>query len=140
MIKMKLIRKIKGEDLISEYKEKYGELKELKKLFEKDNTNVKLELDIDEWEYFKNNPDEILEQTRVIYTPKGFSATDMEILDIIKNEPPKSINELANLINLDVSNVLKKLNTLKKEGIIELSGNINNTIPVFNYDTIEIKI
>ena len=142
MIKINLIRTIKGKDLIKEYEQKYGSLNKLKKEYEKDNENVELELDMDEWEYFKDRQEEELKQRKLIYMPKGFSWADLGILDTIKNDKPDSLTELAKLIDKDLSTVQKKITALKKEGLIELSdGDINNIkIPRFNYDKIEIAI
>ena len=72
MIKIKLMRKIKGKYLIKEYEQKYGSLKKAKEQFEK-NPDMLLELDLEEWEYFQDHPEEELEQEHLIYAPQGFS-------------------------------------------------------------------
>ncbi|KZX17699.1 hypothetical protein MBFIL_00140 [Methanobrevibacter filiformis] len=77
MIKIKLIRNIKRKDLITEYEIKYKNMKELRKLSEKTPEDINLDLDLDEWEYSLTHPEEILEQTRIIYNPK-FSSNDLE--------------------------------------------------------------
>jgi predicted transcriptional regulator len=142
MIKIELMREIKRKDLIIEYGQKYGSMQKLQKMIEKDPYNVILEVDLDEWEYSKTHGEEILKQTRIIYTTQGLPAGDLEILDKIKNEAPESITELANMMNKDVSHIQRKVNRLKKEGFVELAeGNINNVkTPYFNYDKIEIAI
>ncbi|WP_211261679.1 hypothetical protein [Methanobrevibacter filiformis] len=52
-------------------------MKELRKLSEKTPEDINLDLDLDEWEYSLTHPEEILEQTRIIYNPK-FSSNDLE--------------------------------------------------------------
>ncbi|MCL2688073.1 MAG: winged helix-turn-helix transcriptional regulator, partial [Methanobrevibacter sp.] len=141
IIKIKLIREIKGKDLIKEYERKYRTLENLKKIFE-ETEDMKLELDYDEWKYFKKHPEEILEQTHMIYDYKGLSATDLELLDNIKNNKPKSLTDLAKTVNKDVSNIQRNIVKLKENGFIEIKeGNVNNVkIPFFNYDKIEIAM
>jgi len=141
MIKITLIREIKGKDLIKEYQEKYGSLEKLKKEYEKIDDMI-MELDIEDWEYFKDKPNEIMKQKKILYNFEGFTAPDLNIINLIKNEKPESITELARMMDKDSGNVAKQVNKLKEEGLIEIKeGNINNKkTPVFNYDKIEITI
>ena len=141
MIKITLIREIIGKDLIKEYEKKYKTLENLKKIVE-ETGNMKLELDYDEWIYFKDHPDETLKQTHIMYDYKGLSQTDLELLDTIKNKKPKSLTEIAKILNKDISSIHRNINKLKEDGFIELKeGNVNNMkTPVFNYDKIEIAI
>ena len=71
MIKIRLMRKIKGKYLIKEYEQKYGSLKKAKEQFEK-TPGMLLELDLEEWEYFQDHPEEELEQGQIIYALKDF--------------------------------------------------------------------
>ena len=141
MIKITLIREIIGKDLIKEYEKKYKTLENLKKIVE-ETGNMKLELDYDEWIYFKDHPNETLKQTHIMYDYKGLSKTDLELLDTIKNKKPESLTEIAKLLNKDISSIHRNINKLKEDGFIELKeGNVNNMkTPVFNYDKIEIAI
>jgi len=141
MIQIKLIREITGKKLIDEYEKLYNTPKNLKKIVE-ETENMKLELDYDEWIYFKDNPDETIKQTRILYDYKGLSATDLELLDTIKNNKPESISEIAKIMNKDVSTIQRNINKLKEDGFIELQERkINNMkTPIFNYDKIEIII
>ncbi|BBL61197.1 MAG: winged helix-turn-helix transcriptional regulator [Methanobrevibacter arboriphilus] len=141
MIKIKLIREIKGKQLIKEYEELYDTPENLKKIVE-ETEDMKLDLDYDEWIYFKDHPEEILKETHILYDYKGLSTIDLELLDTIKNDKPKSLTEIAKLMNKDISTVQRNVNKLNENGLIELKeGNINNAkIPVFNYDKIEIAI
>jgi len=141
MIKIKLIRKIKGKELVKEYEKNYRTLENLKKIVE-ETENMKLELDYDEWKYFKKHPEETLEQTHILYDYKGLSSTDLKLLDTIKNNHPKSLTDLAKVMNKDVSTVQRNIVKLKEDGFIELKeGNKNNMkTPFFNYDKIEIAM
>ena len=104
---------------------------------------MKIESDLEDWEYFLEHPDEEYTQELIIYDEKpSFSSTDLEILNLVKNEKPQSINELAIMMDKDRGNITKQVNKLKEKGLLILEeGNINNMkTPVFNYDKIEIAI
>lgn len=143
MIKIKLVREIKGKDLVKEFEKTYGKIENLKKIFDKEKGNMKLEMDLEDWEYFLKNPEEIYNQEIILYDESpSFTTTDLQILNLIKNKNPNSISELAGMMNKDNGNITKQVNKLKEKGLIELKeGKVNNIkIPVFNYDKIEIDI
>ncbi len=142
MIEIKLTRKIKGKNLTKEYEEVYGSIKKLENIFKKGKGDMKLQMDLENWKYFLEHPDEEIEQDKIIFTYKTkISMIDLELLNFIKYEKPKSITELAKYLEKDVANVQRKVDTLKKEGFLELEkGNRNSKIPVLNYDKIEIEI
>ncbi|MDR0912696.1 MAG: MarR family transcriptional regulator [Methanobrevibacter sp.] len=143
MIKIKLTRKIKGKDLIKEFECGYGTLSYLKNIIEKGKGNMKLEMDLEDWEYFLEHPEEEMEQERIVYDENpSFNMIDLQILDIIKNEKPESMSKLATIMNKDISNITKKVNKLKERGFIEFKkGKSKNAkIPFFIYDKIEIAI
>jgi len=143
MIKIKLTRTIKGKDLTKEFEEKYNSIKELEKILNKGQGDMKLESDLEDWEYFLENPDEEYTQEMIIYDEKpSFSIIDLEILNLVKNEKPKSISELAIMMNKDNGNITKQVNKLKEKGLIGLEEGKTHNIktPVFNYDKIEIAI
>jgi len=143
MIKIKLSRTIKGKSLTDEFKEEYGSQKELEEIIKNGKGNMKLESDLEDWEYFLGNPDEEYTQEMTIFDEKpSFSRTDLEILNLVKNKKPESITELAIMMDKDSSNITKQVIKLKEKGLIALEeGKINNMkTPVFNYDKIEIAI
>ena len=90
MIQIKLIREIKGKEYVKEMEEKYTNPKNLKAVYE-EHEDMKLQLDYDDWIYFKDHPEETLKQTHILYDYKGLSATDLELLDTIKNSKPNSL-------------------------------------------------
>ena len=143
MITIKLIREIKGKDFIKEMEKEHGSIEQLKKVFEDGKGDMKLELDLEDWEYFTNHPEKTLKQTRIIYDENlSFTMSDLQILDKIKNNEVESITDLAKQLNKNTSSIQRHVNKLKQNGFIELEeGNINNMkIPVVTYDKIEIAI
>ncbi|MDR0900047.1 MAG: MarR family transcriptional regulator [Methanobrevibacter sp.] len=142
MIKIKLTRTINGKSLTEELQEEYGSMKKLEGIIE-EKGNMKLESDLEDWEYFLEHPEEEYTQEVIIYDEKpSFSMTDLEILDLLKNEKPKSITELANMMNKDSGNIAKQVNKLKEKGFITIEEKKINNIktPIFSYDKIEIAI
>lgn len=136
-----LTKKQKGKDLIKEYENKYGSIKELERLY-KETGNPLFVIDYENWNYYKNNPNEENEQSVSRVTNK-LTLTDvkLEILDFIKNQHPKSIRELARFLDKDVKLIHPKIKELEQEGLIELKeGDKNKKMPILNYDKIEIAI
>jgi len=77
--------------------------------------NMELEMYIEDWEYFLDNPDEITEQKKVLYSEKPhFTETDLELLSHIKNYKVKSSTDLAKHFNKDVSTIQKSVKKLKE--------------------------
>lgn len=143
MIKIKLSRIIKEKNLTEEFKEEYTLIKDFGQILEKGKGNMKLESDLEDWEYFLEHHEEEYTQETIIYDEKpSFSITDLEILKLVKNEKPESITELVVIMNKDSGNIAKQVNKLKEKGLIGLEeGKINNMeTPIFNYDKIEIAI
>ncbi|MGL6298511.1 MAG: MarR family transcriptional regulator [Methanobacteriaceae archaeon] len=142
MIPVTMVRKIKGMDKIRELEGKYGTFQNLKKLFDNDNGNMLLYSDMEDWEYFIEHPDEDLEEGKTIFLENvNMGQIELELIKLIKVKSPKSISELAKLINKDVSATQRKVNTLEKEGLIDFErGSKNRKIPIINYDKIEIAI
>ena len=62
-------------------------------------------------------------------------------MNIIKNDSPKSVREIALKINKDPANTNNKINQLAKEGLISFKKGLKKIkIPVLDYDKIEIAI
>ncbi|MDR0900499.1 MAG: MarR family transcriptional regulator [Methanobrevibacter sp.] len=142
MIEITLVKELKGKELVKDFEKIYGSIDKLKRVFERGDGNVKLELDLEDWEYFLKHPDEELRETRLIYTENPeITMKDVNLMGYIKNQKPQSIKELADLAGRDISTIQRKVNLLEKEGFIEIkNGNKNSKIPVFNYDKLEIAI
>ena len=133
-----LVKKQTGLGFISEMEDIYKSINELEKLFKRTN-NMKMYVDLENWRYYKENPDETIETTESLVTNKlSLSDLDLIILNTIKHEKPRSIRDLANKINKDVSNIQPKVKKLEKEGFIKFEDGIKNSkIPYLTFDEIK---
>ncbi len=136
------VRQITGKELVEEFEKTYGSLKRLENLYERRSENMKLYSDLDDWNYFKEHPDEIIEDAKDVITEKlTLGKLELELLDFIKHDSPKSIRDLAKMINKDISIVHPRVKKLEAEGLIEfIEGPKRRKIPVMNYDKIEIAV
>ena len=81
---------------------------------------------------------ESLDVLRKILTPER-----MRILQVIKNEKPGSIYELAKLLGRDRAAVIRDLEVLQKIGLVEISEEKDEKgrkKPIVPYDKIVVKI
>ena len=142
MIEIKLTKTITGKELNDKFEKKYGSIQKLEKMLEKDPENMLLFSDLEDWKFFGKYPDETINEGRTILTDTlTLTNLEIELLNFIKNENPKSIRELARMIHEDVSNTQRRISRLEKEGLLELKqGSKNSKIPTLNYDKIEIAI
>jgi len=136
-----LVKKQTGLEFISEMEDIYKSINELEKLFKRTN-NMKMYVDLENWRYYKENPDETIDTTESLVTNKlSLSDLDLIILNTIKHEKPRSIRDLANKINKDVSNIQPKVKKLEKEGFIKFEDGIKNSkIPYLTFDEIKLEI
>lgn len=136
-----LVKKQTGYEYIKEMEETYNSINELEKLFKRTN-NMKMYVDLENWNYYRDNPDEMIEITESLITNKlSLSDLDLTILNTIKHEKPRSIRDLANKINKDVSNIQPKVKKLEEEGFVKFkTGNKNSKIPYLTYDEIKLEI
>jgi predicted transcriptional regulator len=119
---------------------KYGSIEKLEKTFEKTPKNL-LHVDLVNWQYLKENPEKTIKLEEILITDLSIGTSEVELLNIIKNENPKSVRELAKIIEKDPSNIQNKTNQLAKEGLISFKKGLKNSkIPYLNYDKIEIAI
>lgn len=141
-MRITLIRQITGKELIEELEETYGSFRRLENLYMRNQDNMKLYSDLDDWKYFREHPDEIIEDAKDVITEKlTLGRLELEMLDFIKHNNPNSIRELAQMIHKDISVVHPRVKKLEEEGLIELKeGPKRRKIPVMNYDKIEIAV
>jgi DNA-binding MarR family transcriptional regulator len=119
----------------------YKSFEEAEKLFQRTN-NMKIYVDLQNWQYYKHNPEDIIKTSESLVTNK-LSLTDLDfiILNTIKHEKPRSIRDLANKINKDVSNIQPKVKRLEEEGFIKFeNGSKNSKIPYLTFDEIKLEI
>ena len=136
-----LIKKQTGQEYIKEMELTYESISELEKLFKRTN-NMKMYVDLENWRYYKKNPDEMIEVTESLITNKlSLSDLDLIILNTIKHEKPKSIRDLAKKINKDVSNIQPKVKKLEEDGFIRFETGVKNSkIPYLTFDEIKLEI
>lgn len=139
---LKLIKKRKGSEFIQELKEKYTSQNTLKRLMEKEPDNLLYPLDFDDWLYYLEHPDEVIETEDVVFLNKtNLKMSDLELLDVIKKEQPKSIRNLSHILNKDFKTVQPKVTKLAQSGFLKLEqGPRNAKKPVVNFNRIEIEI
>ncbi|MBZ9571059.1 winged helix-turn-helix transcriptional regulator [Methanobrevibacter sp. TMH8] len=142
MISIKMIKKTTGKGMIRKFEKAYGSFDGLERIVKKDPENMIAYYDLDDWKYFLKHPNEEVEDGKTIFTEDlSIGKIELEILNFIKNKHPKSMRDLAKLMNKDVGNVQRKVKHLEKEGLITLEeGSKNSKIPIVNYDKIEIEI
>ncbi len=136
-----LVKKQTGAEFIKEMEETYKSMNELEKLFKRTN-NMKMYVDLENWKYYKDNLDETIETSESLFTNKlSLSDLDLIILNTIKHEKPRSIRDLANKINKDVSNIQPKVKKLEEEGFIKFETGVKNSkIPYLTFDEIKLEI
>lgn len=139
---LKLIKKRSGSEFIQELKEKYDSIEDLQRLMKKHPGNLLYPLDYDDWLYYLEHPDEIIETEDVIFLKDtDLKMSDLELLDVIKKEHPKSIRNLSKILDKDIKTVQPKVNKLAKSGLLKLEqGPKNAKKPVVNFNKIEIEI
>lgn len=136
-----LIKEETSQEYDKRMTKKYGSLEKLEETFKKTPKNL-LHVDLVNWQYLKENPEETIKIEEIIMSDTlNISNNEIELLNIIKNENPKSIREIANKIKKDPANITNKINLLAEEGLISFKKGLKNSkIPVLNYDKIEIAI
>lgn len=99
-------------------------------------------IDLENWNYFLENPDETIEKGEASVTDKiNLSQLDFEVLSAIKCNDIKSIRDLADKMNKDVKTIQPEVHKLSENSLIELiDGDRNSKIPVLNYDEIKLEI
>lgn len=61
------VKKQKGYEFIKKMEESYGSINELEKLFKRTN-NMKMYVDLQNWKYYEDNPEEEIEITECLIT------------------------------------------------------------------------
>ena len=97
-----LIKNQTGAEFVKDIKEEYNSLQDIRKAYEKTN-NMKLLVDMENWEYYHEHPDETLELSESLVTDNiTLSKLDLLLLNTVKHKNPKSIREVASLLNKNV--------------------------------------
>ena len=126
-----------GKEFIEEMEEKHGSIENLKREIEKTN-NALYRVDLHTWEGFIEDSEGTIEKTHTKLSNEISTLNlDFDLLETIRNDHPKSLQELAKLTNKNMEIIQPKIDHLTKTGLIEFKKNI---IPVLNYDEINIAI
>ena len=97
-----LIKRQKGENFIQNLENQYKSMENLEKIVNKTN-NMKLLVDLDNWKYYMNNPDETIEEEFIFVSDNlSLNEIDFSIISTIKSEHPKSIRELSAKLNKNI--------------------------------------
>lgn len=67
-MKVTLIREISGAELIHGFEKTYGSINKLEKLHQRNPENMKIYMDLDDWKYYQEHPQEIIEDSKTIIT------------------------------------------------------------------------
>jgi len=142
MIEIKTIKKTDGNGMVKKFKETYGSIERLKKFSKENPDSMRAYFDLKDWMYYQKHLNEELELTETILGENiNIGQLELNILDSIKNQKPKSVRDLSRLLNKDPTTIQRKVNILEKTGLISLKEGIKNSkIPVINYDKIEIGL
>ncbi|OQD58034.1 hypothetical protein MBBAR_30c00340 [Methanobrevibacter arboriphilus JCM 13429 = DSM 1125] len=136
-----LIKEETTQEYNKRMEKKYGSMEKLEKALEKAPKNL-LYADLENWKLLTENPEENIRQEEIIITDNiSIGENEIKLLNIIKNEKPKSVREIANKINKDPANTTNKINQLAEEGLVSFKKGLKNSkIPFLKYDKIEIAI
>ncbi|MDZ4172145.1 MAG: hypothetical protein U1C19_08250 [Methanobacteriaceae archaeon] len=81
-MKVTLIREISGAELIHGFEKTYGSINKLEKLHQRNPENMKIYMDLDDWKYYQEHPQEIIEDSKTIITEKlTLGKLEMELLN-----------------------------------------------------------
>jgi predicted transcriptional regulator len=140
---LKLVKEMTGEEFIQLLEKEYRSLDNLKRLIERDPENALYQLDLDDWKYHLEHPDEIVKQSQTLFVKDlKIELSDLELLDVIRKEHPNSIRALAKAINKDYKTVQPKIHKLAEGGLVKFEEGPKKNMkkPVVNYNKIEIEV
>ena len=140
---LKLVKEMTGEEFIQLLEKEYRSLDNLKRLIERDPENALYQLDLDDWKYHLEHPDEIVKQSETLFLKDlKIELSDLELLDVIRKEHPNSIRALAKAINKDYKTVQPKIHKLAEGGLVKFEEGPKKNMkkPVVNYNKIEIEV
>jgi len=119
-MRIKFVRKIKGEEMIKEFEKKYGSLQNLDRYIKENKRDYIALMNYEDWKHFIENPEIVVEEGEIIVTDATFlTVQKLELLDAIKKFEPESIGELAEKVSRDFKSVYVDLNELEAAGLVE---------------------
>lgn len=87
----------------------------------------------------------VQEETGIYFTSieafrRAITPRRMELLHIIKNTRPESINQLAKMAQRNIKNVAEDIKFLSQVGLVETESADNRLSPLVDYDEINLRI
>lgn len=139
---LKLVREMTGNEFVHKMEEKYGQMSNLERLMASDPENVLYPLDMEDWVYHLEHPEATVNESETIFLKDlKIDMRDLKLLDTIKNEHPRSIRNLAHILDRDIKSIQPRVKRLADEGLLKLEhGPKNAKKPVVNFNKIEIEI
>jgi predicted transcriptional regulator len=138
-----LIKEQKGHEYVKEMEKTYKSIENAEKILERTQPrNMVIYVQIQDWKYYKDHPDETIKISNSLVTNQlTIGEVEIQMLNTIKHSKPKSIRELAKLIKKDISTVQPKVKNLETEGLLYFEDGVKNSkVPCLNYDEISISI
>ena len=119
-MRVKFVRKAKGEEMIRQFEKKYGSLENLKRYTKEHKKDYIAVMDYEDWKHFIENPEVIVEEGEIIVTDAAFlTVQKLELIEAIKKFEPETISELAEKVDRDFKSVYVGLKELEAAGLIE---------------------
>lgn len=79
---------------------------------------MKLLVDMENWGYYQEHPDEMSELSESLITDNiSLSKLDLILLNVVKHKHPKSIRDVAKIMNKNFSNIRPRLKKIGRRGI-----------------------
>lgn len=140
-MRVTLLRKTTGREIVERLQETYGSCEKLEKLYKSKPDNMKVYTDLNDYTYYARNPEEAVEETRSIFLEKPWlDSLELELLECIRNQK-LSLEELAGMKNdQDDKVVYRKLEDLETKGLITFRKVSGKKVPVLVYDTVTVEI
>lgn len=141
-MRVTLMRKTTGREIVERLQGTYGSCEKLERLYKSNPDNMKVYTDLNDYSYYTRNPEEAVEETRSIFLEKPWlDSLELELLDCIRNQK-LSPEELAGMKKVDQDNgvVYRKLEDLETKGLITFRKVSGKKVPVLVYDTVTVEI
>ncbi len=141
-MKLKLVRQLKGSEVIRNLNVKYGSVDNLKELIKKDPENFLYQHDLENWLLYQKHPHRVIEERETIFLNYSeIRRSDLKLLEIIKKQNPSSISKLSAILNQDLEEVQPQVQRLAMDGLLKLvPGPQDDERPVVNFVKIEFEL
>lgn len=141
-MRIKFVKELTAEEKIKEFEAKYGSLKKLEEYLKRSRDDPLALVDFEDWKYLAEHPGEKVVEGEIRVTGEpSLTKNELNILNAIKNEHPRSIRELAAKLGKDVKNVYNSVMELRDLGLVEIEKGPKRTLkPRLKYNKIVVEI